>query len=274
MPPGPFEWIKKWVFKRFGVPGLIFFFVAGYTYVHWDEVRDWPGVERVLTYLTRGPIPKADSNRFSCMVAHLENDANREHERLIVEALKEFEGVQVLALDRTIPLEGPVPEEKEKGGHESARRYLKRSGASVLIWGTVLTQGGRTVPKLYWTASHGREPKPKRYDAPLTEEQLRLPAVFWSDLGELLRLLVASANAELRAKEGHYVADQLPPFIARVQTLLKASTDRPDWDVDARGTTRLILANAMQLLGDQSGKNEFLGEAVEVYREALKEQTR
>jgi len=233
-----------------------------------------PLIHTGLDYLSRWPIPKADPNRFSILVAHLENDTNREYDRLIVEALKEFEGIQVLALDRTIPLEGPVPEEAEKGGHESARRYLKQSGASVLIWGTILGQGGRTVPKVYWTASHGGERKPKRYDAPIIEAQLRLPEVFWSDLAEILNLLVASYDAEFLGQAGHYVADRLPPFISRVRTLLGASTDRPGWDSGARATTRIILANALLVLGDQSGKNEPLREAVAAYREALKEQTR
>ena len=60
----------------------------------------------VVTHFTRWPVPKADPNRYAIMVAHLENDPQAEHERLIIEALKEFEGVQTLSLDRTISLEG------------------------------------------------------------------------------------------------------------------------------------------------------------------------
>src|SRR5207244_3887990 len=207
-------------------------------------------------------------------VAHLENDVNGEYGRLIVEALKEFEGIQVLALDRTISLEGPVPEEEEKRGHESARRYLRQSGSSVLVWGTVLSQGGRTVPKIYWTASRGAERKPERYDAPRAEEQFRLLDVFWADLAEILRLLVASGDVEFRAEEGEYVADRLLPFIARVRNLLGSGGDRPGWDASGRGATRVILARALLVLGDQSGKNEPLIEAVATCREALKELTR
>jgi tetratricopeptide (TPR) repeat protein len=275
--PGLVELIREKIFRRFGIPGLVVLALiaaAPFVWWQWDKISKLPGVAHVVTYFSRHAIPLADPNRFSVMVAHLENDTNREQERLIVEALKEFEGIQVLELDRTIPLKGPVPEKVEKQGHESALGYLKQSRASVLIWGTALSQGGKTIPKLYWTASQGWERKPKRYDAPRVEDQLRLPEVFWSDLSEILRLLVATRGAEFSAEEGHYVADRLSPFIARVQTLLKASGDRPGWDADALGSTRVVLGNALQVLGDQSGRYEALEEAAAVYEEALEDYTR
>ena len=197
-----------------------------------------PLIYTVLDWLPRWAIPKADPNRFSVIVARLENDTNRQQERLIIEALKEFEGIQVLALDRTISQEGPFPEEAEKRGYENAQYYLQKSGASVLIWGIILRQGANVVPKLYWTLSQGARWKPGRYGTSLRETQLHLPQVFWSDLAEILRLLVASYYDEIRDQEGYYVADRLPPFIARVQKLLRESINRPNWDPVARGWTR------------------------------------
>ena len=279
--PSLYEMIRKWVFDHCGVPGLVGLALlaaaisfAIYAYMNWDKVRTRPGIAPIVDYLSQWPIPKADPNRFSVLIAQLGNDVNREQERLTVEALKEFKGTQVLVLDRTIPLEGRVPEEMEERGHEIARRYLKQRRASVLIWGTVLHQGDQTVPKLYWTTSSGGMRKTKRYDAPRIEAQLRLPEVFWSDLAQILQLLVTSRAAEFNAETGHYVADRLSPFIARVRTLLEASAGRSGWNADARGATRVILADALMVLGDQSGKNKYLEEAVAAYREALKERTR
>jgi len=279
-PPDIKEIVLKKLWRKFGIPGLVVITVilpvAFYILSHWNEVKTWPGIAFIVTSLSRQPIPKADPNRFTILVAHLENDTNRENEHLILDDLMEFKGIQVLSLDRTIPLEGLVPEEKEKRGHEIARRYLKQSGASVLLWGKVLNQGSNTIPKLYWTASLGGELKlkPKRYDAPKIEEQLRLPEVFWSDLAKILHLLVASSDANFCAEEGQYVADRLSPFIDRVRTLLKSSINRPGWDIDARGSTRMILANALLVFGVQSGKNVPLKEAIAAHREALKELTR
>ena len=56
--------------------------------------------------------------------------------------------------------------------------------------------------------------------------------------------------------------------------LLNESRDRPGWDTDARGSTLVIVADALQTLGDQSGQNAPLQEAVTAYRDALKEYTR
>src|SRR3989344_3201056 len=120
-PPDPIELLskrfRKRVFRSWGIPGLLVIALlpaVWYAYTNWNTVSQWPGVAPLVTWLSRAPVPHADPNRFSVLVAHLENDVAREHERLIVEALKEFEGIQVLALDRTIPLEGSVPEEQEK----------------------------------------------------------------------------------------------------------------------------------------------------------------
>jgi tetratricopeptide (TPR) repeat protein len=279
--PDLWELIKGWIYSYFGISGLVILFLLlgifygiFYVYRKWDKVKKWPGVASVVSYITRWPVPRADPHRFSVLVAHLENDANREHEHLILEGLKEFEGILVRPLDQNIPLEGPDLEEMERRGHEEARGYLKQSGASVLIWGKVLPLGSRTALKLYWTSVPERGKKWERYEAPRVETQFRLPELFWSDLAEILRLLVATGAAQFQAQEGRYVADQLPPFIARVRTLLKASPGRPGWDPDARGASLVILGNALKVLGDQSGKNEPLEGAVAAFRGALKEWTR
>jgi exonuclease VII small subunit len=272
-PPKLAEWFREKVYRRYGIPGLAGLAVlaaAAYVYTNWAKVKTWPGVDAVVTLICRQPVPKADPNRFSILVAHLENDDQREHERLIIEALKEFEGVERLRLDRTIPLDGPAPELMEKRGQEEAQRYLKESGASVLIWGTVHRLGGKTAYKLYWTPSHGGGRQ-----SGLFEAQLRLPEVFWGDLAEILGLQVSAGAAEFEAQEGRYVPpDRLRPFIAQVKKLLEASRGRPGWDADARGKTLVILANALYTLGEQSGQNQPLEEAVTAYREALKERTR
>jgi hypothetical protein len=201
-------------------------------------------VASLVELCTRQPLPRADTQRFSVLVAHLENDVQGEHKNLIVEALREFPGIEVLPLDRTIPLAGPVPAEMEKQGQETARRYLEQSGAEVLIGGSVLSLHGRTIPKLYWTQAHSGEVRWQLYEAPRAEDLFRLTEVFWSDLAETLRLLIVAGQAEFEAQRGHYVADRLSPFIDRVRTLLETSAGRPGWDADARAATTLILANA------------------------------
>jgi tetratricopeptide (TPR) repeat protein len=270
---------KNWLFRRFGVHGLVviaLLSVAGYILTHWDAVSKWHGIASVVIYLSRDPVPKADPKRFSILVAHLENDTNQESERFIVKELKEFRGIQALKLDRTISLDRPVPEEKEKQGYESAIDYLKESEASVLIWGTVYRGEGGILLNLYWSTSEkNRQNGQASYDAPTTLTHFHMPVVFSSDMAEILRLMIASRYVEgFSGGDILQVADRLSLFITRVQTLLEASTERPGWDANARGTTRVILAEALFTYGRQTGQNEPLKEAVSAYRGVIEELTR
>jgi len=92
-------------------------------------------------------LPTADSNRYSIAIAHFENDDKQQHERRIVDTLRDFKGVQPLQFDRTISLAPGNPEEAEQAGHTTAREYLNESGAQVLIWGTVFTLNGNSAPR-------------------------------------------------------------------------------------------------------------------------------
>ncbi|MFQ5912948.1 MAG: hypothetical protein ACE5JS_07180, partial [Nitrospinota bacterium] len=99
-----------------------------------------------------------------------------------------------------------------QAGHERARRFLKKSGANVLIWGTVIRHEGKSLPKLYWSPSQ-ELPLAKESERYQPAEDLGLPEIFWNDLVEILRLLVITHDAGFRADEGRYVANRLTPFI-------------------------------------------------------------
>lgn len=266
-------WVR-WLYERLGVCGLVALVLvaaAGTMWWMWPEIRTRPGISWIVERLE--PIPKADPERFSVLVARLENDSNREHERLIVRLLSVFEGLQVLKLGRTIRLDGAVPEEREREGHAAARNYLEQSGASVLIWGTILSYGGTTKPELYLTIPYGGTKNPRQY-TPEIGAEFRLPEVFWSDLADVLRLLVAVLDADFKSQDGLYIADKLSPFVSRVRHLLEASAGRPGWDAASRASTRVILADALTILGQQLGKHELVAEAIEAYRQTLVERPR
>ena len=65
----------KWVLKHFGVRGGIVMLatVCGilWVFTHWDAVSKLPIVASAISLLTRWEVPKADTNRFSILVAHL-----------------------------------------------------------------------------------------------------------------------------------------------------------------------------------------------------------
>jgi tetratricopeptide (TPR) repeat protein len=270
--PGLGDTIRDWAYQTFGVLGLVALSLLGaalYVYKEWDKVRKSPGIPWLRDHLSR--VPRADPARFSVLVAHLKNDDNSKLENLILEELKECPGIRVQRLNRLIPFGDKSPEAEEVKARDLGHRYLKSSGASVLICGSVLTLTGQPVLKLYLIPTRVDQWKWNRYDAPRVEDQLRLPHAFWSDLADFLRVLVASYDLEFRAERGRYVADRLPAFIARTQQLIDGIANRPGWDADVRGAVRMILGDALQILGHQSGSNEPLQQAIAVYRAALQD---
>jgi hypothetical protein len=233
------------------------------------KLRDWSSAEETQ----QEALPKADPRRFTVAVTHLVKDPDQEYEHLLVQALEEVEDIQVLRFDRTIPLDGSEPQELVKAGHDQARAYLEESGAHVLIWGTVIKVGIHSLPKLRWTPTRELELK-KEFGRYQPTEDLNLPSVFWNDLGDILGLLVSTYDAEFRAQEGHFVADRLSPFIERVRRLVDASKRQERWSTETRAEIQFILAGSLQTLGEQTGRNEPLEEAVGTYHEVLQEWTR
>ena len=276
-PPDPTQEIRRAVYKRFGRPGLVALFllgVVGMAWWNWDHIRQLPGVQPILTWFSG--LPQADPDRFTVALAHLENDDDRRYEDLIFEGLDEQfasqdkNAVQILLFDRTIERGGADLEASVNDAHQQARAYLQESGADVLIWGSVLKDGDENIPKLYWTPS--RDVDRVRDWGRYPTQDLELPAVFWRDLVEILQLLVVTRDAEFHALEGHFVADRLGPFVEKVRTLV---TNRGEgWSEEVRARVHLVLADSLLTLGEQSGTNDALEEAIVSYQKTLEHRTR
>ncbi|MFZ5930717.1 MAG: tetratricopeptide repeat protein [Pseudomonadota bacterium] len=272
-PPDFWEEFRRWIYAHFGFLGLAALASVGlifYVWTHWEDVKKWPGVAWLIERFKRQPTPKADPARFSVMVARLADDEQGEYAKLIAALLAEFEGIQILKLDRTIEIEDAG---EYAAGHLAARNYLEESAASVLIWGRVLRLDGKKIPQLYITCSQGGTASPKQYAIESTQE-FRLPPLFWMDMAYVLRFLIFSFDDRLNEDRGHFVADRLPEHINRVRYLMTASSDKLAWDSDTRGSIFVMLASALRILGDQTGKNQPLEEAIEFYRAAIIEAPR
>ena len=267
--------IESWIRRRFGRRGLVVlscvFFALGIWW-KWNDVKELPGVEPLVGYLTEKSVPKAVPGKFNIAVAHLEGDDKHETERLIRESLAEFPSVVTLSFDRVIATDQGNVEKAEREGHERARALLKASGADVLIWGVVLRQDGKSLPKLYWTPARdvAHFHPAARYQM---TDSLSLPIIFWQDLTNVLGLMVATSDAGFASQDGRYTADKLKPFINRVRELL-GNSKTEQWDIDTRARVLFILGDALYTYGEQSGEEQPLQDAVTAYREALKERTR
>jgi tetratricopeptide (TPR) repeat protein len=155
--------------------------------------------------------------------------------------------------------------ENRKKADEEARGLLKQSGADVLIWGRVI----KSTMRIYWTPSRDVSgAKASGNYQPQSTEIIAIPEAFWDDLKQILGLLSQTRLAELTfGQEGHYVADRLAPLIAQVRKLVQSKEGV--WNPESLAGVRSSLADAFQMLGEQSGKSEPLIESVQVYRKVL-----
>src|SRR5438876_751236 len=78
--------IQDWVWKRFGLVGLVVLAGVGLWW-QWDHIIKLPGIEPLVARITRKALPKTVAGKFNIAIAHLEGDDRNETERLIRESL-------------------------------------------------------------------------------------------------------------------------------------------------------------------------------------------
>lgn len=268
-PPDVKTELKRQVYRIVGWPGLVLLLIGGgllWLLWNWEHARSVPGLGYLVTWIERDPIPLADSSRFSIAVAHLHGDQKGyPNEQLILEALREAGGIQVLRVDRTIHVQASQPEGGEQAGHTEAQDYLRQSGADVLVWGTVLSTAGQTVFKLYLTTN--QQSSQGRYQP---TGNLSLPESFWTDAKTLLLVLVLGHQNQY--KEGIPVSNELSSQIRKIKSLSNAKGQ--NWEPKFRLLLRVLLAGSLAMLADQSGDLLALEESRDVYQSLLNEVSR
>ncbi|AFE06990.1 hypothetical protein COCOR_06546 [Corallococcus coralloides DSM 2259] len=237
----------------------------------WEDIVKLPAVQWGMELVAKLRVDESPPapRTFRVAVARLERDADDELWHVIQGNLKEEPYLEVR------PVGFHIAEGSEAAGHETARKYLRRMHADVLIWGSVMGSGPAAVPQLYLTwADSPREMKrdaaaPRSYER---ERAQRLPALFWDDLSTVLRLAVFTQASSEFSDKGRYLADKLPGFTDKVRYLLR--TRGASWNAQDRASTAGVLAPALQVLGSQNGQDEPLLESIALYEECLKTWTR
>lgn len=255
------------------VPIVVIAPLTGYGYLWPEKVAGWPLLPGIVEWVRQEPVPKGDPQKLSVLVAHLKGDKDNQVHDNILTLLAEFQGVQALRLDRTLQGDDPDPQKANSEGHEQAKRILAQSGASILIWGRTMVQGGQTVPYLLITANNAQTGG-RQYGFQTAAAGFELPGILWKDLADILRLIVLTRSAEALAAAGHYQADRLRPFVRQVQTLLAHADHRPGWQAEGLALVRFALAHAQQTIGEQAGDSSALLDAITTYNQILAEWTR
>ncbi|MEM6821894.1 MAG: tetratricopeptide repeat protein [Verrucomicrobiota bacterium] len=257
--------------------GSIIVALIGGAFTFWKAIQDLPRVRLLVSRLNQKSIPKAGSEKYSVFVANLDHDAQGEYKRRILKNLRKFKGFEVRSLDRSFTLEVGNLEASEAQGHDKMRGYLQEAGGSIVIWGSIDKIEKRYVFSLYLTTAHPEHNQSRDYP-PLSGELMLLHKDVWNDLLNVLTLLVLTRSAEFSAKQGQYVADLLPDFIAKVRRLLGPHSDSNSqsstWNTEGKVRSQFALADALLTLGQQSGESQPLTEAIDLYREVLNEWTR
>jgi tetratricopeptide (TPR) repeat protein len=288
--PIPFtrEWFWDLLQRLFGRRVALVLFGIGVlavlVEVKWP-VEKWPPVKHAIEQFTEEPLPKERAGAFNLGIAHLSDDEHGEQEEKLRVALENVNqlpttpsaikgAIVPVIFDRTIRVDGPDLHQALEQAHDQARRYLEESGFNVLLWGRVLGKGSGAALKLYWTSAEGKTWDRSRAEAFRPTENQALPELFWNEMQDVLNLMVAASAARgLAEQEGQFVADQAEPFVRRVRDILRASSPQGRTP-ETTAALQVIFANGLSTLGEQSGRSEYLVEAISSYGEVLKEYTR
>ncbi len=202
--------------------------------------------------------------RFAVAVAPLEHDPSGQNRRLIIDALEPLSGIEVLAPEVVLETGGPKPQEAVSAAHERAQRCLVEMGASVMIWGTVLTGD---LLRLRWTLSDElvTPASTDRY----TRDELDISRSLGGALADVLRLLVLVISAGFEERFGHYLVESLEPFARKVRAILSQEEISGRWSARQRSTILELLGGALQVLGEQTGDRARFTEGISVLTEAV-----
>ncbi|MGH7945618.1 MAG: tetratricopeptide repeat protein [Opitutaceae bacterium] len=210
------------------------------------------------------PLPKASGKGFAIAVARIEDDENGSVGRSLGIALK-ISGVERLQVDRRLRyVEAANLDAAEAEAHTTARRWLGKIGADLLLW-------GQTIPG----ESHGVRLIMTVRDAESTHEarasQRYLAFNFLEATQEPFEAAVQAQVLGFLARfdSSHAVAGQLRQAISRLESFVRGRQEGP-----GRAALVFALANAQVTLGEQAGDDAVLRTAIGTYQELLNARSR
>jgi tetratricopeptide (TPR) repeat protein len=210
--------------------------------------------------------PPASSNRFSVLLATIDrDDAEHTYTRAVKRAFLKREDIEPIATCRVLRL-SDVGRDAEASAVATAREWLDQRQADLLIAGEMLKKDDAVSlwfidkdPTHDWRASTFR------LDANLLKQD-------FSEAASTQLLAIALSTIKPAAKEnGQYGVTVLKPIAERLQHLLDFAGE---FTAPQRADLELALGITLFVIGDQSGENDALADAVAAYKSALEKTTR
>jgi hypothetical protein len=269
------NWAPSWFRSILGGQGLwaavavAAMFGVRWVWWNWSDIARRPGVRPLVQRFGRKRLRVVPPG-LTVALAHLDDDPDRQHEKLLSDELRHYEGISVHPLDRIVTMPAGNSEDARLKATDRARELLRRTGADVLLWGSVVQLGGKSAMRLYWTTA-GEVPGAKATEKYATETTA-LPALFWDDLKQVMGLLATTRLSSLATDSGRYVADKLAPMLEKVRLLLQ--NQKGNWNPETQAAVQFALAMAFEVKGSQSGDSDALAASIGLYRQVLVAWTR
>jgi tetratricopeptide (TPR) repeat protein len=254
--------LRKIVFSRKVVtPMVVTAGIIGFA-ASFYELYDAFGT-RITTQFFPDPLPTAPTDRYSIMVADLENDDDRRTlSRAVSDALKlalEETGAEapvwIDRLPRTIAIGGSGTQAFVEQAEEEARLLLEEVGADILIWGEAVPYVNAYTLRMTAAGSSDFT----RY----AFEDLRFGAPLLEDLAPLVlgAALAEAGNVDM----GEATAAVLGPLVQRLEPL--AETPPDVFTGEQIRSLQLAYARVATEFGDIAEGQQQLSEVVSILRE-------
>jgi tetratricopeptide (TPR) repeat protein len=258
----------SWLKLRFGLTVAILgvlAFLGSTLWWNWPSVRGKPFVASMVRMISPAMLPHAVRGKMNVAVTHLDGDGDgRQSERLILDELRQIDVIAPLSLDRTIT---------EDAGSEETTALQERTGADVLIWGSVLRVQTSTAIRLYWRPSELGLAKVRTAKYIPSADTVALPPLFSQDLLKVLSLLVHTRLARLEhTQPGNYPMQELRQRIQDAEALIARPTEL--WNSEDLAQFKWALADALDVYAQQSGSVADRRENITLRQALLKENPR
>ena len=211
-----------------------------------------------------------DANKFNIIVAHLEDDdTDHQHEKIIVEGLKDVNWIDVYCVDETFSTHGTDPQKSDTAIREKAWKELKKHGADLMIVGKVIKYGSESEIKLQWVTSETQFDfvnfayQETRYK--VNDNNLRLPHDIYNKLIDIYKLKMDY----LAHNSGQLNDTDLINFIGKYRNFVDSI------NYSDRAFRKFILATIIctysEKTVDKTAKIKALNDATAIYYSLLKD---